>query len=179
MKLKTINSFFFGLIICVSMFYVACDGNRKTYHNSQKQQYNIFDSSLITANKYLVKEDIAHIKNYIKRRNWDMLDGDGGIKYMITHHGLGDSVSRAPELEMDYRIELLDGTVCYSSETDGKKHLVVGSSQMETGLIKAFKKLCHGDKAVFILPPHFAKGLVGDLNKIPPHSVIVYFVDIK
>ncbi len=174
MKLKIINSI---LVVLAVIFLASCSksGNNK----QQNQKYDMFNKNLITANKYLVKEDAEHIKNYIKRRNWQMIDGEGGLKYMITSHGEGDSVKLAPSLTMDYRVELLDGTLCYSSETDGSKQIVFGSSEMEPGLIRAFQTLCHGDKAVFILPPHFAKGLIGDMNKIPPHSVIVYFLEIK
>jgi FKBP-type peptidyl-prolyl cis-trans isomerase len=38
--------------------------------------------------------------------------------------------------------------------------------------------LREGDKARFILPPHIAHGLLGDENRIPPRSVIVYEVEL-
>ncbi|MBP5502964.1 MAG: FKBP-type peptidyl-prolyl cis-trans isomerase [Bacteroidales bacterium] len=163
--------------IIVALFLAACS---QTPDNTKKpQEYSMFNENLITANKYLVKQDIEQINNYIKRRNWQMDTADGGIRYMITKHGEGLSVEQDPNVILNYRIELLDGTLCYDSQTDGKQNLVAGSSEMIVGLIKAFKFLRHGDEAVLILPPHAAKGLVGDLNKIPPHSVIVYYLGIE
>lgn len=163
--------------ILVALFLAACS---QTPDNTKKtQEYSMFNENLITANKYLVKQDMEQIENYIKRRNWQMDTADGGIRYMITKHGEGLSVEQDPNVILNYRIELLDGTLCYDSQTDGKQNLVAGSSEMIVGLIKAFKFLRHGDEAVLILPPHAAKGLVGDLNKIPPHSVIVYYLGIE
>lgn len=138
----------------------------------------MFDQKLITANKYLVKQDAELVDKYLKRRNWQPQDCGGGLKLMITKHGSGDSIIHKPDVQFAFRVELLDGTLCYSSETEGKKKLIFGSGELEPGLIKAFARLKHGDQAVFILPPHLAKGLLGDLNKIPPHSVIVYYADI-
>ena len=38
--------------------------------------------------------------------------------------------------------------------------------------------LKEGDAARFILPPYLAFGLLGDENKIPPRSTIVYNVEM-
>ena len=158
-------------------FATSCGSKVKRDDGTQKE-YSIFNENLITANKYLVKEDAERMAQYIKRRSWKMTDGEGGIQYMICAHGTGDSISVQPKLLMDYRVELLDGTVCYDSQTDGKKELTVGASEMDSGMTRTFRKMCHGDSAVLILPPHYAKGLIGDMDRIPPHSVVVYFVKI-
>jgi hypothetical protein len=76
---------------------------------------------------------------------------------------------------MHYRVELLDGTICY----DDEKEMSYPSGEMDAGLNRTFGKFCHNDSLVLILPPHYAKGLIGDLDKIPPHSVVVYYVRIK
>ncbi|MBR4266521.1 MAG: FKBP-type peptidyl-prolyl cis-trans isomerase [Bacteroidales bacterium] len=167
------------LLSLTTIFAMSCGSRIQKEDPSEKVKYDMNNQNLITANKYLVKEDAERTENYIKRRSWTMEDGDGGLKYLIFDHGKGDSIVANPSITMDYRVELLDGTVCYDSEKDGKKELIVGNSEMETGLVKMFKKFCHGDSAAIILPPHYAKGLVGDLNQIPPHSVIVYYVRIN
>jgi FKBP-type peptidyl-prolyl cis-trans isomerase len=51
---------------------------------------------------------------------------------------------------------------------------VVGQGEVEPGLDEGIRLLHSGDKARFILPPHLAYGLIGDENKIPARSVIVY-----
>jgi FKBP-type peptidyl-prolyl cis-trans isomerase len=35
-----------------------------------------------------------------------------------------------------------------------------------------------GDKAIFILPSHLAHGLLGDEDKIPPHSAVIYDIEL-
>jgi FKBP-type peptidyl-prolyl cis-trans isomerase len=35
-----------------------------------------------------------------------------------------------------------------------------------------------GEKALFILPPHLAHGLIGDMNKIPPLTTVVYDIEL-
>ncbi|MBO7440214.1 MAG: FKBP-type peptidyl-prolyl cis-trans isomerase [Bacteroidales bacterium] len=165
------------LLLTLTFAAASCGSKVKRDDESQKE-YSIFNENLITANKYLVKEDAERTAQYIKRRSWKMTEGDGGIKYMVCDYGKGDSITIDPKIVMDYRVELLDGTICYDSQTDGKKELTVGASEMDPGLTRTFRNLCHGDSAVLILPPHYAKGLIGDMDKIPPHSVVVYFVKI-
>lgn len=165
-------------ILIMALLMSAC-GSKVKRDSEEEPKYSIFNKNLITANKYLVKEDLVQIENYAKRRSWQMQDGEGGLKYIVFDHGTGDSLNVAPQVSLDYQMELLDGTICYNTEENGEKNLVVGASEMEPGLARAFKKFCHGDSVVMILPPHYAKGLIGDMNKIPPHSVIVYYARIK
>lgn len=163
------------IYIAAALLCASC-GSKVKRDDGSTMQYSIFNDKLITANKYLVKEDAERTAQYIKRRSWKMEDGEGGIKYMVCAHGEGDSISLSPKTTIDYRVELLDGTICYDSQTDGQRDLTVGASEMEPGMTRTFRRLCHGDSAVLILPPHYAKGLIGDMDQIPPHSVIVYFV---
>ena len=165
------------LLTLTTILAAACGGKVKRDDGTEKE-YSIFNENLIAANKYLVKEDTERTAQYIKRRSWKMTDGEGGIQYRVCAHGTGDSIAIRPTLSMDYRVELLDGTICYDSQKDGKKELTVGASEMEPGMTRTFRRLCHGDSAVLILPPHYAKGLIGDMDRIPPHSVVVYFVKI-
>lgn len=164
--------------LTIALLLQAC-GGYKAKPDDRQAKYSIFNENLIAANKYLVKEDADRISSYIKRRGWQTQDGEGGLKYIVFDSGSGDSISISPKVTMDYQLELLDGTICYTSRDDGEKELVVGSSEMEPGLARALRKFRHGDSAALILPPHYAKGLIGDMNQIPPHSVIVYYTRIK
>ena len=168
----------FTYIIAIMIMLASCSGN-KVKRDDEQDNYSIYNKNLIIANKYIVKENAYHIDSYIKRRNWQMQDGEGGIRYMIVEHGTGDSVVHLPNIKMQYRVELLDGTLCYDSQTDGIKEITVGASEIEPGMTRTLRRLCHGDSAILILPPHYAKGLIGDMNKIPPISVIVYYIRIE
>ena len=53
---------------------------------------------------------------------------------------------------------------------------MIDKSDIESGVQEGIKKMRVGDKAKLIIPSHLAHGLTGDMEKIPPLSVIV--VDI-
>jgi FKBP-type peptidyl-prolyl cis-trans isomerase FkpA len=72
----------------------------------------------------------------------------------------------------------LDGSVCYSSETSGPGQIKIGQSGKEFGLDEGILKMKSGERAHFILPPYLAHGLIGDMEKIPARSTIVYDIEI-
>ena len=73
---------------------------------------------------------------------------------------------------------MLDGTLCYSSKRNKPKEFLVGYGGVEAGLEMAVKLMHQGQYGKFILPPHLAHGLIGDNDKIPPRSIIVYDVHL-
>jgi FKBP-type peptidyl-prolyl cis-trans isomerase len=70
----------------------------------------------------------------------------------------------------------LDGTSCYKTNSDEFEEFVIDKSDIESGVQEGIKKMRVGDKAKLIIPSHLAHGLIGDMDKIPPLTVIV--VDI-
>ena len=54
----------------------------------------------------------------------------------------------------------------------------IGQGGVESGLEEAVLLMSVGDKGRFIMPPHLAHGLLGDNNKIPPRSIIVYQAEL-
>ncbi len=87
-------------------------------------------------------------------------------------------VLKGEEITLKYKVELLDGTLCYSSDSSGLKKLIIGSGKIEAGLEEGLQLLKQGGIARFILPPHLAFGFLGDNNRIPPRSIICYEVEI-
>jgi len=79
---------------------------------------------------------------------------------------------------LNYRISLLDGTLCYSSDSLGVKEFAIGHGGVESGLEEGILLLKVGDKARFIMPPFKAHGLLGDMKKIPARSIIVYEIEL-
>jgi FKBP-type peptidyl-prolyl cis-trans isomerase FkpA len=129
-------------------------------------------------NRLLVKKDSARIAEYIKNRNWDMIETKTGLWYKIYEKGTGKKSKEGLYATINYNVELLDGTQCYSSDSLGPKRFKIGRGSVESGLEEGILLLKEGDKARFILPPHLAHGLVGDDNRIPARSIIVYDVEL-
>jgi FKBP-type peptidyl-prolyl cis-trans isomerase FkpA len=133
---------------------------------------------MIDVNKYLVQKDNERIENYIARKNLTMKQTPSGLWYTISKEGTGDFYKDGSSVSIDFDSSLLDGTQCYSSTVSGPKAIVIGKSDIESGLYEGLKLLKPGSEAVFILPPYLAYGLLGDGNLIPARAVIVYKVKV-
>ena len=134
--------------------------------------------SLIRANKGLVTIDKERIEAFAERHQWEMATTETGLWYQIYEHGTGDSARNGLIASLKYTISLLDGTLCYSSDSTGEKTFLIGQGGVESGLEEGILLMRCGDKARFIMPPHLAHGLPGDNDKIPPRSTIVYQVEL-
>ncbi|MBN2662377.1 MAG: FKBP-type peptidyl-prolyl cis-trans isomerase [Bacteroidales bacterium] len=163
--------FFIALIL---LFFYSCSEN----NTQQIKNWNKIDKKLIDINKYLVKEDRERIESYILRNDWNMQQTKTGLWFEITKEGIGDNVTENQLATINFRVELLDGTVCYTSDSLGPKTFKVGYGNIEKGLQEGIKLMNVGCKARFIMPPYLAHGLVGDDNKIPPRAIIVYEVEL-
>ena len=161
------------ILLCISL--LSCRHQRRPI---TKEEYSKTRKSLIELNKLLVKQDSAKIAGYVKRRNWDMVETKTGLWYMIYEKGSGESSKEGLFATINYNVALLDGTQCYSSDSLGPKRFKIGRGSVESGLEEGILLLKEGDKAKFILPPHLAHGLVGDDNRIPARSIIVYDVEL-
>ena len=183
-NLKSISYNFFikyKVLLLIKIMIVLCIGLSNCRYDPQEQKPNLEarqKENLIRINKYLVGKDDDLIKGYVKRRNWVMQTTQTGLWYMIYERGSGNPVSAGKLLTIKYKVSLLDGTLCYSSDKLGPKKFRAGKGDVETGLDEGIMMLRVGDKARFILPPHLAHGLIGDEDQIPPRAIIVYDLEI-
>ena len=166
---------FSNAILLLFIFLFSC---RHEHRNITENDYPETRKSLIEVNRLLVKKDSARIAEYIKTRNWDMIQTKTGLWYMIYEKGAGRKSKEGFYATINYNLALLDGTLCYSSDSLGPKRFKIGRGSVESGLEEGILLLKEGDKARFILPPHLAHGLVGDDNRIPARSIIVYDLEL-
>ena len=157
------------------LFIFSCE-NRKQGITGQKPVNN--QETLIKVNKYLVGQDADMIRKYAMRRNWQLKTTESGLWYMIYEKGTGAPAIQNKRAVISYKVYLLDGTLCYSSDQLGPKKFTIGKGGVERGLEEGILLLHVGDKARFILPPHLAQGLMGDGNKIPPRAIILYEIEL-
>ncbi len=162
-------------ILLIVVLLVACKSNPKRYSAKEKKE---FKENLVKANKGLVKKDQDEIADYISRRGWNMKKSETGLWFEILKQGNGKKAAVGMVAQLRYEVKLLDGTLCYSSDSLGIKKFKIGQGGVESGLEEAVLLLKCGDYARFVMPPHLAYGLIGDENKIPPRSTIVYNVEL-
>ncbi|MBN2274403.1 MAG: FKBP-type peptidyl-prolyl cis-trans isomerase [Bacteroidales bacterium] len=167
----------YSIIYFVFLFLIIT-GCRKQEKTVSEEEFRKTKEALVGANRILVKKDAEKIKAYIKRRNWEMQETASGLWYMITDEGHGNNITQGKQVTLNYSLELLDGTHCYSSDSLGMKQFRVGQGGVESGLEEGILLLKEGSKAHFIMPPHLAHGLPGDGNRIPARSVIIYEVEV-
>ena len=81
-------------------------------------------------------------------------------------------------MTLKYKIELLDGTYCYSSDSSGVLQIKIGQSDEPTGLQEVLQLIPRGSIAKVIIPSYLAYGLSGDGNKIGSGASLVYDIAI-
>ncbi|MCF6364731.1 MAG: FKBP-type peptidyl-prolyl cis-trans isomerase [Bacteroidales bacterium] len=165
-----------ALLFLLIIVFSACkpeDATKQPVNNK-----NRVEDTLIKANRFLLERDKELIDSYVKRRGWKMQTAESGLWYDIYKKTAGQKIKAGDIIKYNYSIELLDGTLCYSSDSTGSAQVKIGQTGKESGLEKGFLMMRTGEKAHFILPPHMAHGLIGDMERIPSRSTIVYDVEV-
>lgn len=170
---RLLNIIIYFLIFGCILF--SC-GNTK--NNKTEKKYIKNKESLVNINKYLVEKDKEAIENYIKRHKWEMEMTETGLWYMIYKKGTGEKAENGKFATISYEISLLDGTICYLTDSISPKTFLIGQGGVESGLELGILLMHEGDRAKLILPPHLAHGLLGDEDKIPPRSTIIYDIEL-
>ena len=175
---KHIDTFGFWLFTFGLTLFFSC-GNKtpdtqKIYIDENKLKKRIEE----VQKPALVMEN-DQINDYIRQHGLNMQTSGAGLRYQILKgNPKGKIIQTQDIVQVKYKISLLDGTLCYSSDKKGPKEFIVDHDAVETGLHQGIKLLHEGESAVFILPSHLAHGLVGDNNKIPPKAAVVYTIEV-
>jgi FKBP-type peptidyl-prolyl cis-trans isomerase FkpA len=157
------------------LFLWSCNNRQENSVNLRKAD----KKELTELNSWLVQKDRERIQNYIERKNLQMKESLSGLWYLIKKEGTGNYFKDKDKIRMNFKCSLLDGSLCYSSETSGPKEIVLGRSELEAGLNEGLRMLKPGGEATFILPPFLAYGLLGDNKEIPSRATLVYDIIIS
>ena len=166
-------------IILLSFIFASCGKNNKSSRNADT---SFLHEPLINANKMYVEKESNEINEFIKKHQLEMNTSGTGLRYLIYKKANASSSSplaiQGKLARVNYSISLLNGTKCYSSDSTGAREFLIGKDQVESGLHEGIQLMKVGEKALFILPSHLAHGLVGDGNKIPPRSTVIYEIEL-
>jgi len=163
------------LVLLAFPYLVGCQ-------EQSKPQRQITQADLIEANRNLVNQDAQRIKEWVANKKLPFKESQTGLWYLVDNEGSGDLAKKGQVISLKFKLQLLDGTLCYSSDSTGLKRFLIGQGGVESGLEEAVLMLRKGASAQFILPPHLAHGLVGDNDKVPARASVwydVYVVDIQ
>jgi len=171
--------FYFSFLIIVFSVLMACKNDNETRVSSSKIDKVKINQQFINVNQQIVIKENDEMDYYQKSHQFPFVKTNFGVRYYVYKPSItGDSITNGDIVTINYTLSLLDGTICYSSKTDGEKQFKVGMQDVEDGLHKAILKLKKGDKALLLIPSHLAHGLLGDSKKVPPQSPILYDIDI-
>ena len=145
-------------------------------HNSQEAKPaemdpNSLKEPLLKANKQIVNTEDGQIRNLIERYGWKMKETGTGLRYLVYYEGRGPKTKKDKVVKINYEVRLITGDT-------GPKEFKIGSGGVESGLEEGILLLKVGDKAKFILPSYLAWGLIGDQDRIPPKSTLIYDVEV-
>lgn len=155
----------------------SCNSNPEPSQGKSDNSRDL-EEKLIYANKQAVKEENDQIERFIARYKWQMKETGSGLRYDIYYQGNGEQAAIGKQAILKYSLRLIDGEEIYSSEKDGFKQFVIGHGGVESGLEEGILLLRVGDRAKFIIPSHLGFGLLGDQNKVPPKSTLIYDIEL-
>jgi len=167
------------LIIGISMLFAAnwsCQQNHSPEVVSEDK--SISPQSLVDVNKFLVEKDRQSIIDYSTSKGLKLKETETGLFYAIIKQGRGPMPIENQNVKIAYKLKLIDGTLCYSSDSAGYKVFTVGKGGAEKGLDQGVRLMNKGSRAIFVLPPYLAHGLTGDQICIPARAIIIYEVDL-
>ncbi len=162
-------------------FLVSCAEEK---HEEKKEKVPEYDKEKsIEMFKEFTEEEKEEIDNFVKRHpDWNLKPTETGLLYSVYSEGEGELIQPGQTAIVSYEISGLDGSVYYESDSLETESFKVDKADIESGIHQGIKLLNKGAKGKFIIPSHLAHGLIGDMDKIPPLSAVIYdihLVDIK
>jgi FKBP-type peptidyl-prolyl cis-trans isomerase len=136
------------------------------------------NDSVLDYNRDVVRTEEQEIDDLIRRYGWQMTESSTGLRYMIYHKSSGEKAMKGKKATITYEVRLLNGNVCYSFTASQPREILIGREETEQGLQEGILCMRVGDRAKFIVPSHLAFGLLGDQDKIPPKSALIYDVEL-
>ena len=100
-----------------------------------------------------------------------------GLQYQVLQKGEGPKPTASDKVKCHYHGTLINGTVFDSSVQRGEP-AVFGVSQVIPGWVEALQLMPEGSKWKLYIPSDLAYGARGAGEMIPPHSTLVFEVEL-
>jgi FKBP-type peptidyl-prolyl cis-trans isomerase len=133
---------------------------------------------LIQENRAMVRVEDRDIELYTQRMGLATVRSGRGVHHQVLRDQPGATVEPGQWALVNYRVELLNGALAYKTEPGQPEAFLVEMDDVESGLHEAIQHLSPGDSAVVIIPSYRAHGLIGDMDRIPPRSSVVYWIGL-
>lgn len=169
------------ILICLCVSIIG--GCRQKYRQAESARHSGMpdQEQLLRTNQLMIRKNADAIREAATVNGWHLTETGTGVFYQVireSRKGRESGIKAGDGVRLAYKLTLLDGTQCYSSDKMGPKQFIVEKSEAESGLHEVIKLLLPGDSVLIVLPPHRAFGLAGDGDRIPPQSILVYQIRI-
>lgn len=129
-------------------------------------------------NQRILRIEEGDIDSYVQRHSLEPVKSGTGVRVQLIRDKEGAPVKPEQLARVNYRLELIDGSVAYETEAGKPESFRVEHDDVESGLHEAIQRLGPGDSAVIIIPSYRAHGLIGDRERIPMRSTVIYYLGL-
>lgn len=157
------------------LLITACGGDGRTAVRTNNQPAN---PNLVKENKDAIKLEQHDIALYAQRHGLALQATPTGLHYLLVRDAEGPTARPEQWARVNYRLELINGDTAYATAPGKPESFMVAMDQVESGLHEAIQLLSTGDSAVIVIPSYRAHGLLGDQDRIPMRSTIVYHLGV-
>ena len=111
------------------------------------------------------------------KKNEKVQETASGLQYVVEKEGTGAQPGAEDEVTVHYTGKLLDGTVFDSSVNRGEP-ATFPLNRVIKGWTEGVQLMKEGAKYTFFIPSDLAYGPQGVPNAIPPHSTLIFEVEL-
>lgn len=145
-------------------------------HTEARQIVNAYFEQLeARLNAENIEKGKAFLEENKKNPNVKVLPS--GLQYEVLREGNGKQPKAADRVRCHYEGTLIDGTLFDSSVQRGEP-AVFGVNQVIKGWVEALQLMSEGAKWKLYIPSDLAYGANGAGEMIPPHSTLVFEVEL-
>lgn len=161
-------------------YYGALDASNGTCLYTDEQMNTIINDYIADYSARmteLAKTNLAEAEAFLSEnaKNKDIKTTESGLQYKIIKQGSGQKPSATDQVELDYKLTLLDGTVADSSYARGE-HSTFGMNQVIKGFSEGVCLMPLGSHYIFYIHPDLGYG-EANMGNIEPNSLLVFEVE--
>lgn len=136
------------------------------------------DTRSVDENRRMAQREERDIQEWIGRQGIPMVATGTGLRYKLVRDVPGDTARPGQMAVLNYAVFLLNGDTCYTSAPGKPGSFRIEHADVESGLQEGVQHLSVGDSAVLVIPSALAFGLIGDRDKIPMRSTVIYHIGL-
>ena len=163
------------LALCLAILLAGC---KPPVQEVQEVQEDPYREQFVKTNQYMQRRHQDQIEAFLERVAWEAKQTSTGLWIVHDTIGAGPEIRDGDFVSFSFSAQLLDGTPAYESTPKNPKQIIIGKSDIESGVTEGLMLMKNGGRAILLIPPHLAHGNFGDRDKIPGNSVLIYKIEV-